>query len=242
MLWHIRMKIAFDIKYFVILTTAFVVFTAIGTVTHEYGHILIAKYFGYETTLHYGSMSYNSELNDKLIEIYNQNQLAIENDDYFDQKNEYESGIKKIQSNGLWITIGGSLQTTLTGLLGLTILFFRRNKIKTSGFKIIDWLAVFLSLFWLREVFNLVTSIGREIISPNGSYFGGDEKHISYGLNLWEGTVPITLGFLGLLISIFIVFKIIPNRIRLTFILSGLLGGIIGFIVWMNILGPKLLP
>ncbi|MBZ9632637.1 hypothetical protein LB465_17805 [Salegentibacter sp. LM13S] len=236
------MKITFDIKYFLILTHAFIVFTAIGTVSHEYGHILVAKYLGYETTLHYGSMNYNSDLNEELVEIYIQNETAIENDGYFDKKNEYENGIKKLQSNGLWITIGGPLQTILTGLIGLTILLIRKSQIRAFGLKIIDWLAIFLSLFWLREVFNLVTSVGSEITSPVGSYFGGDEKFISFGLNLWEGTIPIILGFFGLLISLFVIFKIIPNRLRLTFILSGLIGGIIGFILWMDIIGPKILP
>lgn len=236
------MKITFNIKSFLILTSVFIFFTAIGTITHEYGHLLVAKYFGYETSLHYGSMNYNSELNDKLIEIYNENKKAIENGQNFERKVEFESGIKKLQLNRLLITIGGPLQTILTGVIGLTILFIRRNNIKTFGLKILDWLAVFLSLFWLREVFNLMTSIGSEIISPNGSYFGGDEKNISYGLNLWEGTIPIILGFTGLLISLFIIFKVIPVRQRLTFIISGPIGGILGFILWMNILGPKLLP
>ena len=236
------MKITFNIKSFIILTFAFIVFTAIGTVTHEYGHILVAKYLGYETTLHYGSMNYNSELNEKIYDIYNQNKTAIQNDQYFDKKNEYEIGIEELQSNGLLIIIGGPLQTTLTGLIGLIILFMRRNHIIKLGLKMIDWLAVFLSLFWLREVFNLVMSIGLNIISARGSFFSGDERYISYGLNLWEGTAPIILGFAGLLISLFVIFNIIPNRHRLTFIISGLVGGIVGFILWMNILGPRILP
>ncbi len=236
------MKIAIKLKAFAILTLAFIVFTAIGTVTHEYGHILVAKYFEYETTLHYGSMNYKSELNEKLFEIYNQNKTAILNDEYFHQKDEYDNAIKTIQSKGLWITIGGPLQSILTGLLGLIILLIRKDQIKTFGPKITDWLVIFLSLFWLREVFNLVTIVGSAIISPKGDFFGGDEKYISLGLNLWEGTVPIILGIVGLIISLFVIFKIIPYRIRFTFILSGLLGGILGFILWMNILGPIILP
>jgi len=85
-------------------------------------------------------------------------------------------------------------------------------------------------------------SIVVNIISARGSFFSGDEKYISYGLNLWEGAVPIILGFAGLLISLFVIFNIIPNRHRLTFIISGLVGSSIGFILWMNILGPGILP
>ncbi len=94
----------------------------------------------------------------------------------------------------------------------------------------------------MREVFNLVTSVGSELISPNGTWFGGDELRISQGLNLWNGTVPIVLAIIGFVISIYAIFKILPEKIRLTFILSGLIGGISGFILWMNIIGPRILP
>lgn len=36
----------------------FIVFTVIGTLSHEMGHIAIARILGYKTTLHYGSMNY----------------------------------------------------------------------------------------------------------------------------------------------------------------------------------------
>ncbi len=43
-------------KSFFIFTITFMLFAVIGTLTHEYGHILAAKSFGYKTYLHYGSM------------------------------------------------------------------------------------------------------------------------------------------------------------------------------------------
>lgn len=219
------------------------VFTAIGTVSHEYGHILMAKSFGYDTFLHYSSMNYNSgELKDKLDDIYTKHQTDIENGTDFEKKKEYQHGLKKLASNGLWITIGGPLQTILTGTIGLLFLIYRRKKIKLYGLKFIDWLAVFLALFWLREVFNLVMSLSSEILAPSGNWFGGDEKFISIKLNLWEGTLPIVLGLVGLFITYFVIYKIIPNRLRFNFIIKGFFGEIIGFYLWMFILGPAILP
>jgi len=237
------MKISIDIKHLIFITLGFVLFTIIGTVSHEYGHIIVAKSLGYETTLHYGSMNYNNSTFKKgIIEIYNQNKVEIENGIEFEQKAEYENGVKKLTNDILLVRIGGPFQTIVTGIVGLIIIYFRRKKIKEYGLKLFDWLAVFLSLFWLREVFNLTMSIGSELIKPDGSYFGGDEKKISELLNLWNGTVSCVLGIIGLLISIFVVFKIVPKRLRLTFVAGGFLGGIFGFILWMNILGPKILP
>ena len=205
------MNISINIKSLLILTFVFILFTTIGTVSHEYGHIIVAKALGYETTLHYGSMN-------------------------------YDSGIEKLKSNGLLVTIGGPFQTILTGTIGLLILLWRRKLIYQNGLKVLDWLAVFLSLFWLREVFNLVMSLSGEVISPNGTWFSGDELYISQGLNLWSGTVSIILGTIGMTVTIYVIFKIIPKKIRPTFIISGLIGGIVGFILWMNIIGPKILP
>ena len=45
------MKTSIDIKKFLVLTLAFILFTAIGTLSHEYGHIIVAKKLGYQTKL-----------------------------------------------------------------------------------------------------------------------------------------------------------------------------------------------
>ncbi len=235
--------LSFHRKAFLIQTIAFVAFTIIGALTHEYGHIAVAKYLGYETTLHYGSMNYDIEQKyPELVKIYSNHKSEVESGAPFERKEEYISGMERLQAERFWIRIGGPAQTLLTGLLGLTILCLRRRRIHTYGLEGVDWLAVFLSLFWLREVFNLFMSVSMELISPDGSYFGGDERYISYYLNLGEGTVSIILGLLGLFVSIFVIFKIIPLPLRFTFIGSGLLGGILGYILWIKILGPLVLP
>ncbi len=231
-------------------------FTVIGTVSHEYGHIAVAKMFGYETSLHYSSMNYYPKgyLEDKdlkalknLTNDYLDTDYELWPEDVKEKATEYSNILQERYWNeksntSLFVTIGGPLQTILTGIIGLLILLIRRKSIQIKGLKIIDWLAVFLGLFWLRELFNLVHGFGAEIISPNGRWFGGDEYYISKDLNLWSGTIPILLGVIGLFVSGYIVFKIVPKNLRLTFILSGLIGGISGFILWMNIIGPKILP
>lgn len=218
-------------------------FAAVGTVSHELGHLILAKSLGYETALHYGSVEYeNFSLSEKLSEIYRENKAAIENETFFDQRGEYEKCLSKSRSSELLIAIGGPLQTLLTGTIGLSILFYRRKRIEKNGMNLTDWLSVFLALFWLRQVFNVIMTISGEVISPDGSYFGGDEEYISKSLNLWPGTVSIVLGILGSILAVLVVFKVVPRQLILTFVLSGLIGGVIGFVLWMNILGPRILP
>ena len=47
-----------EFRKFIILTFIFILFTPIGTISHEYGHIAVAKLLGYKTTLHYASMNW----------------------------------------------------------------------------------------------------------------------------------------------------------------------------------------
>ena len=231
----------FEIKHFVFFTISFLFFTIIGILSHEYGHILVAKSYGYKTYLHYGSMHFDYERTEEYVELetfYNSNKEGILDGSIIYPPNNLKNYNDKLKSNGFWITVGGPTQTMLTGILGLVILYFRKDK---KTFQFVDWLAVFLSLFWLREVFNLLTGLIQGFFF-NKKYFGGDEFGISQYLELPTGTVSIILGFLGLLISLTVIFKIVPKINRFTFILSGLVGGLSGFYLWGFILGPILLP
>ncbi|MFY0594227.1 hypothetical protein [Roseivirga sp.] len=226
-----------------ILSLGFILFTVIGTVSHEMGHIAVAKALGYSTELHHASMTYDYESsNSRLNEIYGQYQKEIENDLDFTLKKEFDSLYKKQRTHGLLISMGGPLQTCLVGLIGFFLLKYHRKKFP-QRFNHWDWLGVFFPLFWLREVYNLLTSIGSKIIDPQTfSYFGGDELNIAYYLEIWEGSVAISLGAIGLGISLLVIFKYLPHQYRLTFILSGLIGGNIGFYLWIYQLGPLVLP
>ena len=202
------MSLTFHFKCFFLFVLAFILFTAIGTITHELGHIAVAEFLGYSTTLYHDSMNYNS----------------------------WEAS----EFHGFLVTLGGPLQTMLTGILGLVILRSRKNKRNTTGFTLWDWLAVFLSLFWLREVFNVVMSVGMELMKPNGTYFGGDEAGLAWYLGIPHGTFAILFALIGLFVVFYIVFKVIPRNLRLIFIAGGLIGGVMGFVIWMNHLGPLL--
>ena len=145
--------------------------------------------------------------------------------------------------NRLWLNIGGPLQTITTGLIGFGLLL-RRRKFHALLFNRTDWLLVFLSLFWLRQPFNLLMAITSKILLGNESFFGtgNDEVKIARELNIWDGAVSISTAIIGLAISLFVIFKIVPQPSRSKFILGGLIGGIVGFILWMYILGPLILP
>jgi hypothetical protein len=230
-------------KSFLYYFLGFIIFTVLGTITHEFGHIVVAKSLGYGTTLHYGSMNWNERNGWEEFKTITRNfQYEIENDLSFDKKGEYENIVEKLNSDRFKIVMGGVLQTILFGSVGFLILLLSLKSIKKNGFRKIDWLIVFLALFWLREVFNVVVSVFSAFLNNNDTYFTGDESVLSERLNFPSGAVSITLGLIGAIISFIIVFKIIPIKERLTFIVAGLIGSTFGYFLWMKIVGPSVLP
>lgn len=227
------MSIFSGLRLLTILTISFIAFTAIGTLCHEYGHVIMAKILGYETTLHYGSMEFDDS---KLIN-------TIKTLESINKESNKVQNLKQIHwLHNILIAAAGPLQTILTGSIGFFLLLsYNRNKTpKPPTF--FEWVLVFSTLFWLRQVFNWINSILTEIITPDGSYFTGDEKKIAELLGIWPGTIATILGLVGSAVCFWVVFKFMPKNRRLVFILSGILGAPLGYILWMKILGPSVLP
>lgn len=247
------MRFKFILHFSIRIIVAFILFTAVGTLLHELGHVAVAKYFGYETTLHYGSMNYtyaekeNDVSYQEYQKLFKENLEEIKNGKYFSEQDKYLTLVAELKQkypypkpNGHWITLGGPAQTILTSFLGLFILFYRKSK-KKEYFVLLDWLGVFLALFVLREVFNLVMGVYSTIFYGTTN-FSGDEFRLSRYLGMSEWILPIVTMILGLAISLYIIFRVIPLKYRFSFIISGLIGGVAGFAIWFGFLGKLLLP
>ncbi|WP_034921339.1 hypothetical protein [Gillisia sp. CAL575] len=231
------------VRKFLKFVFAFILFVIIGTHTHELGHLFVAELLGYKTTLHFASIDYDSsKLNNELDSIYIQNKIEIEAGKYFEEKELFERKLEKLNYDSFLVTLGGPLQTILTGFFGLLLISTRSKKIKKSGFSSIDWISVFLSLFWLREIYVLFHSFLYEMVFKEGNYFGGDERYISEYFGLHPSVVPIGLALIGFAVATYILFYYIPKKYQSVFIMSGCLGGIVGIAVWYFLLGPILLP
>ena len=247
------LRFKFFPKFFLIIFLAFILFTIIGTLSHELGHIAVAKYFGYETTLDYGSMAYSKDFsNDEDVKKIKKISKEYIDSDYEEWPEDVKLKVEDLDEiimskypynetykfQDLGIAIGGPAQTLFTSFVGLLILFLRRNK-QNNGFNMFDWLAVFMSLFALREVFNFLQAF-YSFMFYSQSNFSGDEFEISRLIGFNEWIVPSLTLVLGVLISCYVIFKVIPLKYRFTFILSGLCGGILGFTLWFEFLGEIL--
>lgn len=203
----------FDIRLSIWLFLGFIVATIIGTLTHECGHYLVAKSFGYDATLHYGSTNWRPS---------NANQNT--------------------NHSSFWILVGGPLETMLTGTIGLILLFsFRKSFDNITKLSLRQWFIIFVSLFWLRQTANLVVWIGRYVVSGNYS-FRSDEIRVAKYLQLPDLTFSILTAIIGAIVLTIVIFKFVPAKQRLTFIFSGVAGGISGYILWLVLFGKYLMP
>ncbi len=203
------MKIRFHLRYFAVFFFSFALFTIIGTLSHEFGHIYVAHQLGFETELHFASMNWGGK-----------ESSTLEN---------------------FWISFGGPLQTMLTGTVGFWYCF-ENKEIEKNGIKFRHWIGLFLGLFWLRPVFNLFQGFLNKFLNINSDLFGGDEAYLSSTLGFPMGSLSILFAIIGGLICSYLLFKVVPQKLRYNFLLAGFTGSLIGFWIWMNYLGPILLP
>lgn len=243
-------------KLLVGLTIGFIGFTIVGTISHEAGHYIVAKYYGFDATIHYGYTDFG-----KMPTHYRQNAEAIKalRDKYklikkrgehyfladsvdFPEKPYYETLVQQQQQTLFPIHLGGPVQTMMTGTIGWGLLILNRKWWRgKKPLPVAIWLVIFVALFWLRQSFNFMMAVYAMLMKGEWSS-RMDEVKIANDLQLWPATISLITGLVGLYVLAFISLRVVPKTQRLTFLVSGLVGGLLGFWIWLGWLGPKLMP
>ena len=136
----------------------------------------------------------------------------------------------------------GILQTVVTGIFGLIwLLFQRKNFYASSALNNKQWLIIFISLFWLRELFNCLFSFCIYIMTGKISD-RIDEINLAVSLHFDPWSFLLPLATVAVCVLMVVLFRFIPQGQRFTFVLSLLLGGPLGYYTWMKFLGPLVLP
>jgi hypothetical protein len=236
------LKTQFDRGLFIVLSLAFIIATVIGTLSHEFGHYIFARAAGYKSSIHYAYTHVDDlGLADSINNISTRYSKELEEGSYFPGKDEYDKLIRLYTNNSRWISIGGPLQTLLTGTIGLILLFvYKRSFKQKERLNARQWILIFLTLFWLRQTTNMIIWIGSSLLMNR--YHHSDEIGIALKLGLPHWLLLVATGLIGLVILAVVVFKFIPKTQWLTFVISGIVGGIAGYILWLILLGPVLLP
>lgn len=235
------MTFTLQFRLFIYLVLGFIAATVIGTVTHECGHIAVAKMLGYKTELHYASMS--ADYNEKTEEIdryYESNKEILMTKKDSPERQKLESLIVAYQKDGTMVRWGGPIQTMLTGTIGFLLLWFNRKNIDNK-LTLLQWIFVLLTFFWSRQIFNMLT--GTALYFKRGKWvITGDEAILSYHYNLPTETINAVTAIIATVILLVTVFKLIPKQQRLTFITAGIIGSTIGALFWLKYFGPVILP
>lgn len=199
----------FDIKLSIYLIIGFILFTAIGTVSHELGHYTAARLLGHNASFNYGYTFYGDD---------------VPNHDSF------------------IITLCGPLQTMITGTIGfLLLLYYKSSFSKSNALNFRQWLLIFISLFWLRELFNFVQGIGVYFLKGHFPH-SSDEVRLAEALDIHPLSFTLPAALTASVILAWIIFKYIPVKQRLTFLISGLIGGLAGMYLWLYAIGPIVMP
>lgn len=203
-----------SIKLYIHLISAFALTVVVGTVSHEYAHYVTARLLGYKAQIHYSSTTWQKE--ERVP---------------FDEEKE----------NCIILT-AGVLQTIITGTAGLLLLLRKRRLYPKSEWLVFkEWVVVFLTLFWLRQTVNCISMVGKYVVLGEFSR-NADEVKIEQYLHLPTNVLSYATGVIGSAILIYIIVTIIPVRQRLPFILSGFIGGIGGYVLWIHGIGYYALP
>lgn len=228
-------------RLFALLTMGFILATIVGTVSHELGHIAIAKALGYNTRLYYDSMDYNNPESKSLYTYYEAHKDKIRSAAPSPEKEYFNTLNAVLERESFYITLSGPLQTIITGTIGVALLWFRRKKIRQFGLRWADWVYIFLAFFWSRQIFNCAFGL-LFCLKNDRATLSGDEIYIDQYLGFPNMVTDSVGALLASVLLIWVVFWIIPKSLRLTFILSGFAGSALGFMIWMYWLGPVVLP
>ena len=232
-----------DFRLFLMLTFGFIVFTIIGTVSHESGHYLVAKCLGYEARINYATTPWYDKNNEAFLHSHwNLYSEQIRLDQNFPDKEKWDMLKFRQQRDSYWITLGGTLQTILTGTIGLLFLcVFRKRYYSAIELSFPLWLMIFISLFWLRQAANFC--VGAVKFLAHDSFCShSDEFILARRLNIPEWTISTITASIALIILAVVIFKFIPIKQRLTFMLAGIVGGVSGYFLWLIYFGKIIMP
>lgn len=142
-------------------------------------------------------------------------------------------------TQSFWMILGGPLETIVTGSIGF--FFLCRLTYPIQKLSIAQWALIFLSLLCLREPCNFAVWLGTYLITGNYSA-QGDEIRLSRYLHWSDWSLISATALIGALILAYVVFRIVPKPQRVTFLASGLVGGVLGYLLWLVYFGKMIMP
>lgn len=231
-------------KQFFILVSYFFLTVIVGTLSHELGHYVVGRWQGYEVKLCYNKTLIRDKQYGVLVDsTISAHLFEIQEGSDYAGKQIVDSVRQRYAEDSLASTVGGPLQTMLTGSIALLLLFRlgKNSRYSTDKVSVSHWLLICLALFWLRQPVNLVRNLV-DILMSKHHWLISDEVKLSYYFGLPLLSMNILTALLGIAVFFIILRYFIPTNERKLFLFSLTVGGVLGVIMWMGLLGPAILP
>lgn len=209
------------------LILGFILTSIVGSLTIEGTRILTGKKLGYEGGFVKGIGIYLF-FNPQISEGFDK--LMAEGLPFEELKNlkDWKSLQKQNQDNQAIIEASGILVTSILTILG--ILFLMNGRSKTAEMKLRNWIGFFISLIFVRYLVRYAYTVCFGHISCQEFSIFQSFGFVSF--------LPIYILFgLGIILAFWIVYQL-PKNLRLLTIMTGMIGGFLGLVIWMKYLGP----
>ena len=135
------------------------------------------------------------------------------------------------------VTLWGILVTVVVGTSGFLLTLPFKNKISNH---ITYYTFPVLAFFYSRQIFVFALSLVNGNFS-NPDINSGDEIKLALLWGMNGSSISVTLAFIAVLICSLTVL-LLPKEKRLTFLIYGFAGSVLGYLLWYRLLGPWLLP
>ena len=153
----------------------------------------------------------------------------------------WETPIPSSEMAELLVVLAGPLVGITIGTFGLCWLVSldRRGHLIPASTKR-GWVPFLLTLFWARQVFTAIFALLKSVVSGGWTLTDETIACLMLGLPLW--VLPAILGGFGVAVCVRGVRLFVPVPNRALFLAGALVGCGAGWVLWMHVLGPWLLP
>ncbi|NQU53800.1 MAG: hypothetical protein HQ522_14820 [Bacteroidetes bacterium] len=209
-----------------LLIVGFILTSTVGSIAIEGTRILTGKYLGYEAGYikGFGTYLFGSEQIGQGFDELRESGLEW---DELQKMEEWQLLRKKNQDNQAIIEASGILLTAILTILG--ILLLKTGRTKTTEMKLFNWVGFFVSLIFVRYL------VRHSFTIYSGSLFC-QEMSIFKTLGFTSFLPIYILVSIGIIVAIWIVFQI-PKKHRWLAVMSGMIGGLAGLILWWKFIG-----
>lgn len=239
-----------NIQLTIALTLAITVLCISAIIVHLHTWNFVAHKQGYDTFIYYQGRGFKcktftpTEKQKEWRRIYAKYEKEIEKGEPFPEKERlvaiecqinFDEALRSFIADGIFF---------LLSIIGLILLWFKRKNVllerANKRLSLLSWLSILITLYchWFIRAF--VVKLIMELRAIDYNF----ESWISWLAKYFQvsGWITIANCLFSLSILAYLMFRVIPRRQLMPFLIAGLAGGVLSYWIWYSWLGPIIMP